>query len=80
MKALTKLTIGKIGAIALYNSGWWNDKSDRDIALFQMNVSELCVPFDVFHGAMERTLKRPVFTHEFGINYNGLLEELNTKS
>ena len=34
------------------------------------------MPFDVFHKAVEETLGRPVFTHEFGLNLDGLCKEL----
>jgi hypothetical protein len=36
----------------------------------------LCMPFDVFHEAVEKTLGRPVWTHEFGLNFDGLKAEL----
>ena len=36
----------------------------------------LCMPFDVFHQAVEKTLGRPVYTHEFGLNYEGIKAEL----
>lgn len=34
------------------------------------------MPFDMFHEAVEKTLGRPVFTHEFAFNYPGLKDEL----
>ena len=34
------------------------------------------MPFNVFHEAIESVLARPVFTHEFGANHDGLIEEL----
>ena len=57
-------------------SGFWETMSHRDRAMFQMHEKKLCMPFDVFHEAMEKTLERPVFTHEFGLNYEGLKAEL----
>lgn len=33
------------------------------------------MPFDVFHAAIEEVLYRPVFTHEFGLNIDGLRKE-----
>jgi hypothetical protein len=41
-----------------------------------MVTEELCCPFDVFHQAVEKTLGRPVFTHEFGMNPDGIYFEL----
>ena len=69
-------SIGKEKACALYDSKWWEQKRAREIAEFQMLTSELCCPFDVFHKALEETLGRPVFTHEMGMNYEGLFQEL----
>lgn len=69
-------SIGRDAAITLHDSKWWEGKTHREIAEFQMATQELCVPFSVFHEAMEKTLGRPVFTHEFGLNFDGLLGEL----
>ena len=38
-------------------------------------MDELCCPFDVFREAVEKSLGRPVFTHEFGLNYDGIVAE-----
>ncbi len=45
-------------------------------AEFQITQNLLCMPFDKFHEAIEKTLNRPVYTHEFGINIEGLTNEL----
>ena len=63
-------------AVALYDSGAWRDMTDRDRARFQIVQDRLCMPFDEFHGAVERTIGRPVFTHEFGLNRDGLVAEI----
>ena len=34
------------------------------------------MPFDLFHKSIEAALGRPVFTHEFGMNRDGLTREL----
>lgn len=52
-------------ALKLANSKWWEDKSPQEIAEFQLNESLLCMPFDLFHKAVEEWLGRPVWTHEF---------------
>ena len=44
--------------------------------MFQLFTDKLCMPFTIFHAAMEKALGRPVYTHEFGLNYDGLVEEL----
>lgn len=63
-------------AIALAESEFWKEMSDREIAEFQMFQDKLCVPFNVFHKAIEKALGRPVYTHEFGLNWEGLQKEL----
>ena len=63
-------------AIALGESKFWEGMTHRQIAEFQMCEKKLCMPFSVFHEAVEKTLGRPVFTHEFGLNYQGLKDEL----
>ena len=70
-----KLSIGKEKAIELYDSNWWEGLSHREIVEFQLFTTELCCPFDVFHEAVEKSLCRPVFAHEFGLNYDGICKE-----
>lgn len=70
-----KNSIGKENAIELYDSNWWGGLSYQEIAGFQLFTAELCCPFDVFHEAVEKSLGRPVFTHEFKLNYWGICEE-----
>ena len=36
---------------------------------------KLCMPFSRFHEAIEKVLDRPVYTHEFGLNYDGIVKE-----
>jgi hypothetical protein len=50
----------------------WSDKQKVRFQLFQ---HRLCMPLDMFHGAIEKVLSRPVYTHEFGLNYVGLQQE-----
>lgn len=63
-------------AIALAESKFWEGMTHRQIAEFQMCEEKLCIPFSVFHEAVEKTLGRPVYTHEFGLNFQGLKDEL----
>lgn len=72
---MNQTSIGKEAAVALFETKWWEGKSDLAIALFQLSTAELCCPFDVFHGAVEKAIGRPVWTHEF-INIDGLYKEL----
>ncbi len=63
-------------AIALHDSRFWEYLTLEQRAHFQMAEPTLCMPFDVFHEAVEKTLDRPVYTHEFGTNWEGLQAEL----
>lgn len=62
-------------AIKLATSGAWREMSVRARAEFQLFEDRLCMPFDEFHKAIEETLGRPVFTHEFA-ELNHLRKEL----
>lgn len=70
-----KNSIGKEAAIKLAESQWWIGRTPREIAGFQLFTQELSMPFNVFHEAVEVSLGRPVWTHEFGMNYDGICKE-----
>lgn len=53
-------------AIALHDSKFWETMSFEERAKFQLFEAKLCVPFNVFHEAVEKTLGRSVWIHEFG--------------
>jgi hypothetical protein len=63
-------------AIALAGTKFWEKMTPREIATFQMHEEKLCMPFGVFHKAIEEALGRPVWTHEFGLNAEGIKKEL----
>ena len=52
-------------AIRMAQSNWWTGMSPRDIAMFQLHEPLLCMPFEVFHDAVEKALGRSVWRHEF---------------
>jgi len=60
----------------LYGSKFWEALSYEDRAKFQLFEPLLCMPFKIFHEAVEKTLGRPVYTHEFGYNIEGLRKEI----
>lgn len=67
-------------AIELYKSDAWRDWTDEEVVRFQLFQQKLCMDFSRFHKAIEKVLDRPVYTHEFGMNYEGIVEEyLGTK-
>lgn len=63
-------------AIQLSESNFWEGMTFEERAKFQLFEPLLCMPFDVFHEAVEKALGRPVWTHEFGFNVEGLRKEL----
>lgn len=68
-------SIGKDRAIALAATGWWHGLTPREICDVQLFTAELCMDFPAFHEAVEKSLGRPVWTHEFGLDYAGLVAE-----
>ena len=67
--------LSKEEAIAFHDSGKWKDWPDEALAGFQLFQKKICMPFDVFHAAIEKVLGSPVYTNEFGLNYDGLVAE-----
>ena len=75
---MEQLTIEQ--AIAFHDSGAWKTMSAKERAVFQMQQDKLCMPFGEFHKAVEEALCRPVWTHEFGLNRDGIRAELEGKA
>ncbi len=69
-------TLTREQAKELHDSGFWAELTAQEIAEFQLFTEQLCMPFGVFHKAIEEALGRSVWTHEFGLNANGLRAEL----
>jgi len=69
-------SIGRETAIELANTKWWENVTAREAVEFQFATQELCMPFEEFHRLTEKVLGRPVYTHEFGLNWGGLVKEL----
>lgn len=67
--------LSKEQAILFSESQIWDDWSHDEIVKLQLFQDKLCVPFSKFHEAIEKVLDRPVYTHEFGLNYNGIVKE-----
>ena len=60
----------------LSKTKWWEGKSARTVAEFQLKTTTLCMPFDIFQKILEEAIGRPVQTIEIGLNTEGLLAEL----
>ena len=54
---------------------WWESDDPEEIAKFQLFEDVLLVDFSRFHKGVEQLLQRPVWTHEFGLNIEGLRKE-----
>lgn len=54
---------------------WWESEDPLQVALYQIFEPTLLVDFSLFHQGLEELLDRPVFTHELGLNYEGLKRE-----
>lgn len=70
---MSKLT--KEQAIELAKSEWWKGLSAHDIVMFQLFESRLCMDFSDFHKALEECLGRGVWTHELGLDCDGIKKE-----
>ena len=68
----------KEDAIKLAESGWWKDLPADVIVAFQLYERRLCMDFGDFHKAVEESLGRPVWTHEFA-DVEGLRAEFEGK-
>ncbi|MEM8779858.1 MAG: hypothetical protein AAGF26_13485 [Cyanobacteria bacterium P01_G01_bin.49] len=62
-------------AVNLSKSEFWSKMDNYEIALFQLSFEQLCMPWEIFHEAVEKTLGREVYNDEFQ-NFNNLREEL----
>lgn len=66
---IKQIDIGRELAIELYDTEFWETWTHEEIAWFQSYNTRLCMPFGVFHTAVEKTLNRPVWTHEFTFRF-----------
>ena len=73
---MNKMELTEKEALALYESGFWEDLSLEERAKFQILEPRLCMPFSVYHEAVEKTLGRPVFTYELAMDQGGIKAEL----
>jgi hypothetical protein len=76
-KDLPKENVSKlINAMRKYGENyWWESKEPVQIAMYQVFEPILMTDFSVYHEGLERLVGRPVFTHEMGLNAEGLREE-----
>ena len=54
---------------------WWTSEDKKVLGYYQLMNPILLVSSDKFHDALVFLLGRPVFTHEMGLNYEGLKAE-----
>jgi len=70
-----QISIGNDAAIVLAKTKWWVGRDPREVTRVQLFTVELCMDFAAFHEALEKSLGRPVFTHELGMNFEGIVQE-----
>lgn len=70
MTARTAKEMTQEEAVKLHDSKFWEEMDFRARTEFQLFQERLCMPFTIFHEAVEKTLNRPVFTHEFAFVEN----------
>jgi len=70
MKQLTKEQAIEFGKSKVYEN-WTHEQ----IVRFQLFQKRMCMSFSRFHEAVEKVLDRPVYTHEFAMNYKGIILE-----
>nr|WP_302577878.1 hypothetical protein [Methanobrevibacter arboriphilus] len=51
----------------------WEKLSLQQRARIGMHHKKLCIPFNKLHEAVEKTMNRPVYTHEFATDFNEAL-------
>jgi len=62
-------------AIMFAKSNIWKKWNNEQIVRFQLFQRKLCMDFSRFHQALEKVLNRSVYTHELGLNYDGIIKE-----
>lgn len=60
-----KVQVSKANAITFAEEMQYNTMSIVEQAMFQIHQKRLCMPFGVFHKAVETTLNASVWTHMF---------------
>ena len=68
----------KAEAVAFAEAESWKPLTEFERAGLQMFQRRLCMPFEVFHEALEKALGRPVWTHEMA-DTPALIEEYAKK-
>ena len=54
---------------------WWDSKDSVQVAMYQIFENFLMVDFSLFHEGLEKLVGRPVWTHELGLNVEGIRDE-----
>lgn len=75
MRERKTIEIDEAKAKSIYSSIWWKGKSPREIAETQFFINRIICPFEIFHESVEKSLGRPVYSHEFAFNFYGIMDE-----
>ena len=63
-------------AIAFYEREGWKEMTNRELIDFQFSHGLSCMPMDVLLEAAADVFGRSVYNIEFGLNWEGLKQEL----
>ena len=66
-------------ALNFFDNNMWKEMSFIERARFQIYQDRLCMPFGIFHEAVEKSLARPVFDIELALNRDGIKKDLGEK-
>ena len=58
----TQVRVGQGRALAIADKKWWDGVPLESVARIQMVVTEVIVPFDLFHQGLEKALGTPIPT------------------
>lgn len=64
----------------LYQTKFWEKLTKKEIVEFQLFEPKLCMPWNIFHEAVETVLDRPVYTVEFGFSGDELRKQFQELS
>jgi hypothetical protein len=70
------LTINSLNEMERFGENrWWTSDDLRVVSYYQFMSPVMLVPFPKFHEAAEFLLQRPILTHEFAQNWDGMKAE-----
>ena len=63
-------------AMKKYDTSWWESKDPVEVARYQTFEPTLLVDMNLYWSGVEKIVGRDVYLHEFGLNMEGLKNEV----